>query len=126
MHFESLKENFIALIKSINEIRKNDSNINEAQTRIELIDTLFFDCLAWDKRHCKTEEHQRGEYTDYTFCNKSDQRLFILEAKRIGKNFSLPIGLKNKVYPISHFKTYTDIYSAIEQTIRYCQNRGTK
>src|SRR5437867_1047350 len=67
---------------------------NEATTRFQLIDRLFFECLGWDRSECIAEEHHEGTYTDYVF-GKPARRLLV-EAKREGIYFELPIGFSKR------------------------------
>jgi hypothetical protein len=45
----------------------NDQNRNEATTRIQLIDRIFFECLGWEKENCVAEENIQRAITDYSF-----------------------------------------------------------
>ncbi|PZO14849.1 MAG: hypothetical protein DCF25_14325 [Leptolyngbya foveolarum] len=53
---------------------------NEADTRFQVIDRLFFECLGWSKDDVVMEEHYNGEYTDYSF--NAPRRILIVEAKK--------------------------------------------
>lgn len=59
-----------------------DHNRNEATTRLQLIDRLLFECLAWNKEDCVAEEPYGKEYTDYSLY--SPWRSLIIEAKKEG------------------------------------------
>ena len=37
---------------------------NEATTRLQMIDRLFFDCLGWSRNDATLEESQEREYAD--------------------------------------------------------------
>lgn len=37
---------------------------NEATTRLQVIDRLFLDCLAWSKDDITAEESYNGDYAD--------------------------------------------------------------
>ncbi len=102
-----------------------DLKRNEATTRLHLIDTLLFDCLDWDRKaNCVAEERLDGQYTDYSLSAR--QRLLIVEAKREGIYFELPVGQTKHVYSISFFrKPHPQTYSAINQAVEYCLQRGT-
>src|SRR5260370_39318033 len=84
-----------------------DSNIgnrNEATTRLQLIDRIFFECLGWDRNDVTAEEAHDGQYADYTF--DVPRKLLIVEAKKEGVYFELPVGLSNLEYSIpALFKT---------------------
>ena len=102
---------------------KNNGTRNEATTRLHLIDRLFFECLGWSTSDCIAEEAHEGLYTDYTF--STTRRVLIVEAKREGIYFELPIGVKQREYSIRALcKDYEDLGAAISQASNYCQSRG--
>jgi len=101
-----------------------EQNRNEATTRLHLIDRLLFACLGWDYEDCVAEERLGGQITDYSFY--CPERIFILEAKKEGTYFELPIGEKRIIYDIQFFLRHAkDVGEAIEQAVSYCQSRGT-
>lgn len=101
----------------------NAGSRNEATTRLQIIDRLFFDCLGWHKEHVLAEERLQGEYADYTFI--FPRRLLIVEAKKEGIYFELPVGHDRLEYPIpSLFRLSPTLKAAMEQVGGYCQNRG--
>ena len=104
--------------------RKNEGDRNEATTRLHLINTLFLDCLGWTKNDVKAEEQEGGERTDYEF--SAPRRILIVEAKREGKYFELPVGTSEKIeFSIpSLCRDYSDLKEALEQVAQYCQHRG--
>ncbi len=102
---------------------ENSGNRNEATTRFRMIDTLFFECLGWTKDDMISEDNYNGEYADYTFI--APRKLLIVEAKREGNYFELPVGQTRLEYSIqSLIKDYPNLKSAIEQVTNYCQSRG--
>lgn len=104
-------------------VRKADRN--EATTRLHLIDTLFLQCLGWTKDDVRAEESQDGEYTDYSFM--APRRMLIVEAKREGDYFELPVGTKRLERPIPALcRDYPNVKKALEQVAGYCQKRGVQ
>jgi hypothetical protein len=103
---------------------ENAADRNEATTRLQLIDELFFGCLGWSKRDdVELEESHGGEYADYTF--SSSRRLLIVEAKKEGAYFEVPAGKDRLEYSIpSLSRDYADLRAALEQAAGYCQARG--
>src|SRR5690242_2663919 len=96
---------------------------NEATTRLQLIDRLFFECLGWSKDDVILEESQAGEYADYTFL--APRRILIVEAKKQGDYFEVPAGKTKLEYSISSLlRDYPNLKAAIEQVSGYCQSRG--
>jgi predicted type IV restriction endonuclease len=104
----------------------NERSRNEATTRLHLIDVILFDCLGWERSECVAEERYDGKYTDYSL--RCPQCLLIVEAKKEGIYFELPIGSEKLIYDINFFKKQDKakgVYEAIEQVVGYCQSRGT-
>ena len=98
---------------------------NEATTRLHLIDEILFECLGWDKRtDCVTEERFAGKFSDYTL--HCPRRTVIVEAKKEGTYFDIPLGLSNREYNIpTLIKDIPSLGEAIRQAASYCQQRGT-
>lgn len=101
---------------------KNKKKLNEATTRLRIIDEIFFECLGWDKTDCLSEDSLDGKFADYSF-GKEGKNL-IIEAKKEGVYFNLPEG-KEGVYKL---KSLVDgnkqLKDAITQCLDYCQKRG--
>jgi len=96
---------------------------NEATTRLQLIDTLFFDCLGWSRDLALLEDHENGEYADYVL--DSQARRLIVEAKREGLWFELPTGLARISKLDALYALGGSVARALEQVATYAQQRGT-
>jgi len=120
MNFEECKENLDLLL---DREAHASADRNEATTRLQLIDSLLFECLGWDKRDCVAEERFDGQYADYTLGKPF--KYSIWEAKREGITFTLPAGLASGVLKLpTVLNAGTDIESAIKQVLEYCQRRS--
>ena len=114
----------------LNEITKlaawyeeNQGRRNEATTRLQLIDRVFFDCLGWNRDDVILEESYDSQYSDYTFL--FPRKLLIAEAKKEGIYFELPAGPIRLQQSISALlRTTPQLRSAMEQVAGYCQQRG--
>lgn len=85
---------------------------------------MLFDCLGWNRKDCVAEERVEGKYTDYSL--SAPHRLLILEAKKEGTYFELPVGSNKQIYKINFFeKNHPQVYEAIKQALNYCLDRGT-
>jgi GTPase SAR1 family protein len=97
---------------------------NEATTRLHLIDRIIFECLGWTRDQCLAEEHHGGDYADYVFLHP--WRTAILEAKREGLYFELPISrggaFIRDLKPL--LKSSPALNDAAQQVANYCQARG--
>lgn len=102
----------------------NQADRNEATTRLQLIDQLFFECLGWSKEaDVEAEQSEDGEYADYTFL--APRRIMIVEAKREGRYFEVPAGENRVVAKIQTVcRDNSDLEAAIKQAMGYCQKRG--
>jgi predicted type IV restriction endonuclease len=102
------------------------SHRNEATTRLQLIDRLFFDCLGWSKEDVVLEEPEGREYADYTFyLGFARRRVLIVEAKKEGDYFEVPVGKQQLEYSIPGlFRDSPNLKGAMEQAAQYCQSRG--
>lgn len=102
------------------------SHRNEATTRLQLIDRLFFDCLGWSKEDVVLEEPDGQEYADYTFyLGFARRRILIVEAKKEGDYFEVPAGKQQLEYSIQGlFRDSSNLKAAMEQAAQYCQSRG--
>jgi hypothetical protein len=96
---------------------------NEATTRLHLIDRLFFECLGWEKEHVVAGERLDGQYADYTFV--FPRRILIVEAKKEGLYFELPVGHDRLGYSMQTlFRSSPALKTAMEQAGSYCQQRA--
>lgn len=104
-----------------------DEDRNESTTRLQIIDTLLFECLGWSKKDCITEDHYEGEYTDYEML-LDKRKVVILEAKKEGRYFEIPETTKNREYAIQTLlaKEDTNLSKALKQVASYCYERGVQ
>ncbi|MEG4816361.1 hypothetical protein [Microcoleus sp. K5-D4] len=96
---------------------------NEATTRFQIIDRLFFECLGWSKDDVVMEEYHNREYADYTF--NAPRRILIVEAKKEDLYFEIPAGkckLEHSITSLS--RDNANLKAAISQAAAYCQERG--
>ncbi len=121
MDFEEGKSELMKLVTWAKE-HNADLKRNEADTRLQLIDQLLFECLDWRREDCHAEEQFNGTYSDYSFLTP---RKFLIEAKREGIYFELPVAFSKTICKIA---TIADddpaIDAAIRQAMRYCQERS--
>lgn len=117
------ESSFEALIKLKAIFDQGSPARNEATTRLQLIDRLFFDCLGWEKEDVVCEESLDGLYADYTFYHP--RRMMIVEAKKEGEYFEIPSGLTHLEYLLKTLsRDNPNLRCAIDQVSQYCQSRG--
>jgi hypothetical protein len=107
---------------------RGEAQRNEATTRFHLIDTLVHDVLGWPKEQVTTEERVEGQYIDYSL-GKPSTRL-ILEAKKEGLQFEVPVGTTTLVQKIPSLTegpgSGRNLRSALEQVVGYCARKGVQ
>ncbi len=102
---------------------ESESNMNEAQTRFHIIDTVLKECLDWED-FIEVEHHKSSNgFTDYEL---GYPRRVIVEAKREGIAFEIPVGISsNSTLPIQTlYQASPNLKSAMEQAANYCARRG--
>lgn len=106
---------------------KHDT-INEDTTRLRFVDTLFFECLDWDRySQVQTEVNTKDGIIDYAF--SAERRLLVVEAKKVGIAFDLPIEQSQKARPLIRkleavISLGTAIEKAVSQVARYSLEEG--
>lgn len=97
--------------------------INEDTTRFRYIDNLLTDCFNWLPTDIVTEESHEGKYLDYTI--SLFRPVAIVEAKKSGDYFTLPIGNKKIYVPLKTIiKDNPNTKVAIDQVSGYCHRKG--
>ena len=119
--YEECREKLESLIVDFKKIDIKD--FNEATTRFRFIDEILTNCLNWELSNITLEDNYEGKYTDYTL--NLFRSVCVVEAKKTGNYFSLPVG-KTKLYsPIkSLYKDNKNIKAAIDQVSTYCHERS--
>lgn len=113
------------------------SHLNEAATRLLVIDVLLSDVLGWPKASFHPEEpvtslggagdRKQVSWLDYHLADPSTPRRLVVEAKRTGTTFSLGRTRKRRVVPITNLLQNhgEHLREAIQQARNYCINAGT-
>src|SRR5579859_1686738 len=95
---------------------------NEAATRLHLIDRLLFDCLGWSRDDADIEDEEQRTFADYVL--DRHRRRLVVEAKREGISFELPLGLGSVCALRALLKLGGEIESALTQVENYAHERG--
>jgi len=100
--------------------------MNEAETRVKIIDSILNDCLGWEEGCIRREEHINVGYMDYELLIGGSTRL-VLEAKRAGEYFEIPEFKYRRTYKLSGaIETVANLMDAIKQVRGYCDEIGCK
>ncbi len=101
--------------------------VSEADTRVKIIDRVLKDVLGWPEQSIIREESINGGFIDYTLTTVTRRRLLLVEAKREGVSFEVPNSTIKSQYKLdSSIKSNKELYSAIEQAQRYCNENATR
>lgn len=104
----------------------NDASLNEAETRFKIIDTILNEVLDWPKSPISVELHINGNRADYVLNGKNKKPLLVLESKKNGTYFDLPLNgnSKNGFQKILVETLITDkeIKKAINQVKEYAED----
>lgn len=120
---KTFEESRKSLVELVFWFEQNRGGRNEATTRLQLIDRLFFECLGWTRDDVVLEESQDTVYADYTFL--APRRALIVEAKKEGDYFELPAGELRFEHSLpSLFRDHGNVKFAVQQAAKYCQGRG--
>jgi GTPase SAR1 family protein len=98
-------------------------DLNEADTRHQVIDVLIHQCLGWERRYVRVEEKAANGFADYVF--SVIRPCLVIEAKRTSDYFNLPIGVGKRKYILRNLcKGNNNLKNAIEQATAYCNSKG--
>lgn len=104
----------------------DNANLNEADTRFQIIDTLLVDILKWPKETITNEKYIDGNRADYVLKSKNNRPLLIIESKKNENYFELPInpndGKLFQKIAIEKLITDDNIKSAIIQVKEYAED----
>jgi len=102
---------------------QGEQDRNEATTRLQLVNALIHDVLAWPKQLVIAEERFEGTYSDYSLGRPATR--VIVEAKREGVSFELPVGVGPGVVKLTTlFSGNAEFEKAVRQVATYCHERG--
>ena len=103
------------------------TDLNEADTRHQIIDVVLHDVLSWPRSAVKCEEYVAPGFADYVLFGVRERRLMIVEAKREGNYFQLPAGIaegEKQYVAVKTLRTSEDVRLAIDQVRTYCVDIG--
>jgi predicted type IV restriction endonuclease len=116
------EQGYEAAVQLAQKTAEQRQNLNEAETRLRLIDTLLFDCLGWSREDTAVENHHDGRYADYVM--EESRPTLVLEAKRAGESFDLPEGMPRIAKLETLFAAAGDLKGAVDQSLGYALERG--
>lgn len=103
-------------------------NLNEADVRFKIIDSILKDILAWPLESVACEKVIDGSRADYVLKRKNNTPALVIEAKKEDDYFTLPTtpNSKNNYNKIlvETLLTNLSIKKAINQVKEYCEELG--
>jgi hypothetical protein len=114
------------IIQEFNSFCDSEGKVSEADTRVKLIDRILVEVCSWPEASLKREHHSDSGFSDYIL-SVHGKPLIIVEAKKEGESFILPIGDKMKSLKLNG-AILTDklIKQAIYQVRGYCDDLGVR
>lgn len=101
---------------------------NEAETRHKIIDIVLHQVLSWPSNRVSVEEYIRPGFADYVLKKDNGEHLILVEAKRSGVYFALPLSHRKAEHScfIEIEKLLSDpaIRDAMSQVRAYCMDTG--
>lgn len=129
MPSETPDNGLIALRALMPEFAKWESEyLSEADTRAKLIDRLLREVLFWPEDAVRREQHGPAGFMDYSL-TVHGRRFAVIEAKKTGIGFTLPIAPPNTVrsYKLNGALVTDDaIKQVIEQVHSYASEEGIR
>jgi hypothetical protein len=103
--------------------QNNLFNINEAETRLTIIDRMLHEVLGWRYGQIKPEERLEADGTGYIdYVIRNGDYTIVVEAKRYGKSFPSPTKRK-KLRLFGSALGTREIAEAINQAIGYARDK---
>ena len=103
-------------------------DLNEADTRHQLIDRVFHEVFDWPRQRTKCEHHVESGYADYVLLDRAGDPLLVVEAKRTGISFTLPAdSVASRLTRFLTLSTLTSdpvILTTVEQVRSYASDLG--
>lgn len=105
-------------------------DLNEADTRHQVIDFMLHDVFGWPRNRTKTEQYVSPGFADYILRNSNDDPIIVVEAKQEGDYFSLPAATNpdesSCFLKINKLLTDASVAAAMKQARQYCQDTGSE
>lgn len=106
-----------------------NSDMNEADTRHQIIDRLLHEVLGWPHTSVACEQYAHPGYADYVLSDASGRAVLLIEAKREGSYFALPSDTTadpsaRRNIRLRTLATEKNIESAATQAAGYCPKIG--
>jgi len=119
-------ERFKKIYTDFGEFCRVRGETSEEDTRANILDRLLHEVLGWPRECVFREVFANPGFLDYEL--SVGRVALVMEAKRSGKSFAFPY---KKTAPLrlkisGSLTTNKDIRSAIEQTQRYCSDKGIR
>jgi hypothetical protein len=117
----------ISAAKELIEYAEN-ADLNEADTRFQLIDKLLQEVLGWPRVAFRNEKSTIEGFSDYHLIRPNGKIALIIEAKRTGIYFDLPKNFNSdknfRSVKARTLLTSPSLKTAMIQAQRYCSDEG--
>lgn len=99
--------------------------VTEADTRAKVVDAILTRVCGWPEASINREEHVERGYLDYVLTLPA-RRAVVVEAKREGLPFNLPIGPPRSLKLSGALTTDNNVREALLQVRGYCDDAGIR
>ncbi len=120
MNLDQAQKNLLKIIKELGSTL--DETLNEATTRLRVIDRILIEVLGWDRGEIIPEASTDTGYLDYLFTVQG-YNPFVLEAKRTGHDLVNTITSKT-INPQIGGAALKSAQEGVRQALRYCSEQG--
>lgn len=119
-------EQSLTILENLNN-KFSKSEMNESNTRFQIIDKIIKNVFYWPDSGIQTETHTNEGYTDYQLKDK-DKTNLVIEAKKekIKFNFSEYSEVRNRKIKVKVLMKDDNTKKTILQVKNYCQDIGCK
>ena len=106
----------------------SSADLNEADTRHQVIDVILHDVLSWPRSAVPCESFIDPGYSDYILLGHHENQILFIEAKKEGSYFTLPAAFDttqlSTFLRVKTLLTDKPLGLAIEQVRGYCTRSG--
>jgi hypothetical protein len=99
--------------------------VTEADTRAKVVDAILKDVCGWPEADLNREEHVERGFLDYVLTLPT-RRALVVEAKREGLPFALPMGPPKSLKLTGALMTDANVRDAVTQVRGYCDDAGIR
>lgn len=127
MHPDAALEKLSEIYDDFRDFCSKRGQVTEADTRAQIIDRILKEVLCWPSDVLGREDPVHKGFIDYVLSSPSGRNILVVEAKKEGVSFDMPISKKTVRYKLNgSAKTNEELYQAINQAHYYAVEKGIR